>query len=161
MNLENLHPSKRVRMVIIGLGVAVLALLIFQAGVVAGYHKARFGARFGDNFERNFVGPLGGGFGGTFPGPGMPGGHGAVGEILSISLPQIVIAGPDNLEKTVLISTSTIVREFQNQITTDKLKVGDFVVVLGNPNEAGQVDAKLIRIMPPPPSRAANNQPMQ
>lgn len=161
MNLRDLHPSKKVRMVIIGLGLAVLALLIFQAGVVVGYHKAGFVSRFSDNFERNFIGPLGGGFGGIFPGPGMPGGHGAVGEILSISLPQIVVAGPDNLEKTVLISTSTIVREFQNEITTDKLKIGDFVVVLGNPNEAGQVDAKLIRIMPPPPARTVNNQPMQ
>lgn len=161
MDFRDIHKSQKVRGLLIGLGVAVLALVIFQAGMVAGYNKARFGARFGDNFERNFVGPRGGDFGGGFPTPGMPGGHGAVGEIVSIALPQVVIAGPDNLEKTVLVGTSTKVREFRDEITADKLKVGDFVVVLGNPNEEGQVDAKLIRLMPPPPDRAQNNQPMQ
>ena len=91
----------------------------------------------------------------------MPGGHGAVGEIVSIALPQVVVAGPDNLEKTVLVGTSTRVREFQDEINVGQLKVGDFVVVLGNPNEEGQVDAKLIRLMPPPPDRVMNNQPMR
>jgi hypothetical protein len=129
--------------------------------MVAGYHKARFGARFGDNFERNFIGPRRGNFSGRLPGPGMPGGHGAVGEIISISLPQIVVAGPDNLEKTVLVGTSTMVREFRNEITADKLRVGDFIVVLGNPNDEGQIDAKLIRIMPPPPDKNANKQVTQ
>lgn len=161
MDFRDIHKSQKVRGILIGLGVAVLVLVIFQAGMVAGYHKAKFGARFGDNFERNFVGPRGEDFGGRFPAPGMPGGHGAVGEIVSISLPQIVVAGPDNLEKTVLVGTSTLVREFRDEITADQLKVGDFVVVLGNPNEEGQVDAKLIRLMPPPPDRVMNNQPMQ
>lgn len=158
MDFRDIHKSKTVRGVLIGLGVAVLVLVIFQVGMVAGYHKARFGARFGDNFERNFGGPRGGNFGGRLPGPGMPGGHGAVGEIVSVSLPQIVVAGPDNLEKTVLVATSTMVREFRDEITADQLKVGDLVVVLGNPNDEGQVDAKLIRLMPPPPDRAMSNQ---
>ena len=161
MHFRDIHKSQKVRGILIGLGVAVLVLIIFQAGMVAGYHKARFGARFGDNFERNFVGPKGGNFGNRLPGPGMPGGHGAVGEIVSIFLPQIVVVGPDNLEKIVLIGTSTMVREFRNEVTADKLKVGDFVVILGNPNEEGQIDAKLIRLMSSPPDRAVNRQPIQ
>ena len=161
MDFRDIHKSQKVRGILIGLGVAVLVLVIFQAGMVAGYHKAKFGARFGDNFERNFVGPKGGNFGDRLPGPGMPGGHGAVGEIVSIVLPQVVIAGPDNLEKTVLVGTSTMVREFRDEITADKLKVGDFVIILGNPNEEGQVDAKLIRLMPSPSDRAVNRQPIQ
>ncbi|MFA6315227.1 MAG: hypothetical protein WC648_02565 [Candidatus Paceibacterota bacterium] len=159
MDYRDIHKSKTVRGILIGLGVAVLILVIFQAGMVAGYHKASFSARFGDNFERNFIDPREGDFGGKFPGPGMPGGHGAVGEIVSIILPRVVVAGPDNLEKTVLVGTSTIVREFRDEITADRLKVGDFVVVLGNPNDKGEVDAKLIRLMPPPPEpsgRAVN-----
>jgi hypothetical protein len=161
MDFRDIHKSKTVRGVLIGLGVAVLVLVIFQAGMVAGYHKAKFGARFGDNFERNFVRNRGGDFSKRFPAQGMPGGHGAVGEIVSITLPHIVVAGPDNLEKTVLVGTSTLVREFRDEITADKLKVGNFVVVLGNPNDEGQVDAKLIRIMPTPPDRVMNNQPIR
>src|SRR3989344_5731463 len=161
MDFRDIHKSQKVRGILIGLGVVVLVLVIFQTGQVLGYHKAKFGARFGDNFERNFVGPRWGDFGGRLPAPGMPGGHGAVGEIVSIALPQVIVAGPDNLEKTVLVGTSTMVREFRDEITLEKLKVGDFVVVLGNPNEEGQVDAKLIRLMPPPPDRALNRQPIQ
>ena len=161
MDFRDIHKSQKVRGILIGLGVTVLVLVIFQAGMVAGYHKAKFGVQFSDNFERNFGGPRGRNFGGGFPAPGMPGGHGAVGEIVSIALPQVVIAGPDNLEKTVLVGKSTIVREFRDEITVDKLKVSDFVVVLGNPNEEGQIDAKLIRLMPPPPDRATNNQSLQ
>ena len=101
MDFRDIHKSQKVRGILIGIGVAILVLVIFQAGMVAGYHKARFGARFGDNFERNFVGPKGRNFEDRLPGPGMPGGHGAVGEIVSISLPQIVVAGPDNLEKMI------------------------------------------------------------
>ena len=150
MDLKNIHKSKTVRGVLMGLGVAVLVLVIFQAGIVAGYHKAKFGARFGDNFERNFIGSRGGGFGGRFPVPDMPGGHGAVGKIVSISLPQMVVAGPDNLEKTVLVSTSTMTRKFRDEISVDQLKVSDFVVVLGNPDNDGMIEAKLIRVMPTP-----------
>jgi len=46
----------------------------------------------------------------------LPGGHGAVGEIISINLPQIIINGPDNLEKIILISASTTIRQFQENI---------------------------------------------
>jgi len=157
MNIRDIHKSKIVRGILIGIGVAVLILIIFQAGMVAGYHKARFGARFGDNFERNLIGPRGGGFGGKFITRGMPGGHGAAGEIISISLPQIVVAGPDNLEKTILVGTSTRIREFQDEITSDKLKAGNYIVVLGTPNNDGQINAKLIRLMPFPPSQSMNN----
>lgn len=148
MDFRDIHKSQKVRGILIGLGVAVLVLVIFQAGMVAGHSKAKFGARFVDNFERNFVGPRGGGLGGRLPGQGVPGGHGAVGEIVSISLPLVVVAGPDNLEKTVSVSTSTLIRRFQNEISETDLKTGEFVVVLGNPNDEGQIEAKLIRVMP-------------
>ena len=81
---------------------------------------------------------------------GMPGGHGAAGKIVSIALPLIVVAGPDNLEKTLVIDEDTEIREFQNTITKDKLQVGDFIIVLGTPNEAGEIEAKLIRLAPVP-----------
>lgn len=158
MNLKEIHKSKTVRGTVIGLGVAVLVLVIFQAGMVAGYHKARFGARFGDNFNRNFVDPRASGFGKGFGDRNFPiGGHGAVGEIVSIALPQIVVAGPDNLEKTILIKDDTLVRQFRNEVPVTDLKVGDRIVVLGTPNDDGQVEAKLIRTVPPTPEGSSTS----
>ena len=148
MDFKNTHQSKTIRGIIIGIGITVLILCILFVGMNIGEHRARFAGQFGDNFERNFMRPRGG-----MMGPlneTLPGGHGAVGEIISINLPQIIINGPDNLEKIILISASTTIRQFQENIQDANLKVGDFVTVIGNPNESGQVEAKLIRIMPSP-----------
>jgi hypothetical protein len=151
MNLDfkKISESKKVRGILIGIVVCVILLVILSAGINIGEHKARFAGQFGDNFERNFVGPRDGMMGGNF-GRMMPGGHGTIGEILSINLPQIIVSGPDNLEKTVLISTSTLIRRFQENIKISDLKTGDFVVIIGNPNQNGQIEAKLIRMMPNP-----------
>lgn len=150
MNIQDIHKSKTVRVVLIGLGVAVLVLVIFQAGMVAGYRKARFAGNFNNNFERNFLGPRGGGMR-SMMNERLPGGHGAVGEIISINLPQLVVAGPDNLEKTVNIATTTLLRRYQDEISASDLQQGEFVVILGNPDGTGQIEAKLIRVMPTPP----------
>ncbi len=159
MDLKNIHKSKIVREVIIGLGVVIIVLGIFKLGQVSGYHKAKFSGRFGDNFNRNFVDPYGGGFFREFSDrKGPPGGHGAVGKIVSIALPLIIVAGPDNIEKTIYAGTDTEIREFRNEIVVSDLKLGDFIVVLGNPNENGQVVAKLIRIIPPPPDKLKANE---
>ena len=36
----------------------------------------------------------------------------------------------------------------KSNITTNDLKLGDFVVVIGTPNAQGQIEAKFIRVMP-------------
>jgi hypothetical protein len=153
MNIKTYIQSQSFKGIVIGIFIAIVALVIFQAGVVVGGHKASFANRFGENFERNFRDPRGGGFmqKGIPLGADMPGGHGAVGKIVNISLPLVVVAGPDNLEKTVVVSDTTEIREFRDTIASSKLTVGDFIVVLGTPNDKGQVDAKLIRLAPPPP----------
>jgi hypothetical protein len=150
MDLKNIHESKAVRDIIIVIGIIIIVLSILFAGMNIGERRARFAGQFGQNYERNFLGPRGGMMGGGYFGEMMPGGHGAIGNILSINLPQIIINGPDNLEKTVLVGTSTLVRQFQQNIQSSNLKVGDFVTVLGNPNNNGQIEAQLIRIMPSP-----------
>ncbi len=81
---------------------------------------------------------------------GMPGGHGAVGKIVKVSLPSIVIEGPDNIEKEVIINESTLIRSSGPDATSTDLKMDDFVTILGTPNEDGQIQAKLIRVLPAP-----------
>jgi len=151
MELKTIHESKTVRGILIGLGVAVTVMLIFHFGTIMGYHKARFSDDYGGNFERNFMGQQRGenffsGMSGMME--SVPGGHGAVGEVVSVSLPTFVVAGPDNLEKTVVINDETLVREFRDKRTKEDIIVGKTVVVLGTPNDAGVIEAKLIRIMP-------------
>jgi hypothetical protein len=76
--------------------------------------------------------------------------HGAAGKIIKISLPTITVATPDNFEKTIYISSSTLIREFKEIIASSSLKVDDIVVAIGVPKENGQIQAKLIRVMPEP-----------
>jgi len=152
MNIKDYIKSQAFKGVLVGIFIAIVSLVIFQLGVVVGGHKASFACRFGDNFERNFKDPKGKFMQRSIPGGNnIPGGHGAAGKVISIALPLMVVSSPDNLEKTVVIGSDTQVREFRNSISVDSLKVGDFVIVLGNPNKEGQVDAKLIRLAPPPP----------
>ena len=72
-------------------------------------------------------------------------------EIISLNLPKIVISEPNKLERVVIVSSTTLVRRFQEEAKVSDLKTGDFVVVLGNPNDVGEIEAKLLRIMPVPP----------
>lgn len=159
-NMENKNESMLVRNIIIGIGVLILVLGILRIGISLGERRARFAGEFGDNYQRNFIGPMGRGGIRGFLNEGLPGGHGAVGEIVSINLPKIVVNGSDNLEKIVAIGTSTVMRQFQQNIQSTDLKVGDFIVVLGSPDNQGIIDAKLIRIMPAsstPMMNPANN----
>jgi hypothetical protein len=126
-----------------------------------GNHQAQFEGNFGDKFDRNFRGPgMMGNEGGLFGFDGDvdmgPNSHGAIGKILTIDSSKMVISGPDNLEKIVLIKSDTLVREFMEEKKLQDLKVGDFVVVIGSPNSQGEIEAKLIRLMPAPPTQDKN-----
>lgn len=150
MDIKNIHSKINARKIIAVLAVLLIALIIFQAGIFVGYKKAIFSGRLGDGYERAFdnknnPSPFG------FFGKDLPGGHGAAGKIVRINLPAIVVATPDNVEKTVLIGTDTIIRQSRNTAKAEDLKVGDFIVALGTPDETGEVEAKLVRLMPPPP----------
>jgi hypothetical protein len=152
MDLKKINESKVVRDTIIVIGIIIVVLGILRVGMSLGERRARFAGAFGDNFERNFVGQRGGmmerGMMGGFWNDKLPSAYGAVGTILSINLPQVVINGQDNLEKTVLVSTSTAIRLFQENVLSSNLKIGDYIIVIGNPNSNGQIEARLIRVAP-------------
>ena len=153
MNLKTLARSRSFQGVLIGILITVLALVIFQAGVAVGQHRAGFAGHLGDSYERNLVAPR---VGGDLPFDRLKqpplGGHGAAGEVVSVSLPTFVVAGPDKVEKTVVVSDDTLYREYRDESRVDDLAVGSFVVVLGDPNDSGEIEAKLIRFLPPPES---------
>lgn len=156
-NMNNIHSiiqTKKFRIAAYALLVLFAVLIVFQAGVVVGYKKAVFSHGLGENYSRAFGDPDHDhdGFFGGIPGDNMTSSHGAVGKIVRITLPTIVVASNDNVEKVIHLSDDTNIRKFRTEIKNSDLVVGDFIVVLGEPNVNSQIEARLIRVLPPPPS---------
>jgi len=133
--------------VIIGLGCFVILVLVFGAGVKVGALKARYSYRWADNYHKNFAGPRGGFVDDwrRFPAGDFIGGHGAFGEIIEIKDNGFVIKGRENVEKVIVTDENTTITKGRETIK-DGLKIGDRVVIIGSPNEEGQIEAKLIRV---------------
>ena len=134
--------------VIISLGVFAVVILIFGAGVFVGGAKARFSYKWAESYHRNFAGPREGFMGNLqerIPMPGdFVGSHGTFGQIIKINDSDFVIQG--KVEKVVLIGNDTVIENGMERVSKDKLAVGDSVVVIGSPNNQGEIEAKLIRI---------------
>jgi hypothetical protein len=144
-NVRRFFESRFLFKVLCGIGIFLIALVIFYAGVSFGIHKASFGKSWGENYERNF------GFGPDRPILGkdnFPNANGAIGKIIKIELPTVIVEDKDNTEKVILIDDSTKIQKMADTITANDLKVDDFIVVIGNPNTQGQIAAKFIRVMP-------------
>jgi len=133
-------------------GIFIIALASFSAGVAVGFHKARFSFEFGENYERNFMGsrhevPMGMmPFPPNFEGKGMRNGHGVAGTIISISDNNIVIKDKDGKENTIAVSEKTIINVGRDTIKIGDLKNDEEIVVIGRPGDDGTVNADLIRV---------------
>lgn len=158
IDFKKISESKNVRVLIYTLAILFIAICIFQAGMFVGFHKASFSYNYGENFYKEAFGERREGFGMM----GMQrdmymGGHGATGKIVKITLPTILVSGYDNTEKIIRLDDDTVIREFRNELTPQNLKVDDMIVVIGSPNDAGEIQAKLIRILPQLPTQNKAN----
>ena len=141
------HKFKILIYVVIGI---LVLLFAFQAGVSIGFEKASFYNKIGENYlhqiNKNQNGPIG------IPPGNFESAHGAVGKIIDLKLPLVVIEDQSSIEKTIQISSTTQIRDADGDETVSNLKVDDYVVVFGSP--ASSTDpilvAKLIRILPSP-----------
>ncbi len=138
-------------------GLIVLGLT-FHAGVMVGARKAAFAGRWNDSYSNNFGGPRG------FIGRGMMGvssgvmnggydmmqAHGVFGQIIKIDGQSLIMKSSEGVEKVVLVTSATSIRAGREEIKLENLKVSDQLVVIGNPNDAGQIDARFIRLAPSP-----------
>jgi len=144
---ENADFLKKLVIVLVGLTIIVL---IFGAGMIVGGMKARFSYRWAESYHQNFAGPKQGFFGDWRARPPMPGdfieSHGTFGEIIKINDSDLVVRGQNNVEKIILITEKTIIEKERNTIKKEDLKVGDKIVIIGSPNDQGQIEAKLIRV---------------
>ncbi|MDP2708710.1 MAG: hypothetical protein Q8O93_01485 [bacterium] len=126
---------------------AIVALtFVFAAGVFVGQVKERFSNRWEKNYYGNIMGPGRRGLM-DFNRRGFNG-HSGFGQIIKIEGNNLVVKDQGNVEKIILVSEQTaIIRDFQN-IKISDLKVDDQLVVIGRPNDQGQIEAKLIRVVP-------------
>jgi hypothetical protein len=155
VDFKQFAKSKNTRRLILILVVVALMLLSFQVGAETGRRQVEFSGRMGDNYARMFEMHRGGptDFGRGMMSRGIPGGYGATGKVVSVAANSIVVAGLDDTEKIVHVNSGTMIRELQNDATTSDIKVSDSVIVIGTPNTNGEIDARLIRILPAPASQ--------
>jgi hypothetical protein len=144
--------------IIIGVIGFIILILVFGLGVQVGAGRARFSYQWTQSYHKNFAGPRNGFLDDwqNFPAGDMMRGHGIFGKIIKLDSGSIVIQGQDNAETVVLITKDTVIEKLQANITLDQLKVDDYVVVIGSPNASGQIEAKLIRVLPSPVALCPN-----
>ena len=150
-SLNHFVRSRLFAGIILGVGIMFILVCVFEAGVALGYHEATFSSHWGANYERNF------GDSGMPGSMGLPDGHdpqphGATGEIINISGSTMVVQSSDRQEQKVITASSTSIRNQENTISMSTLTVGTYVVVVGNPDDQGNIDASLIRVIPSPPA---------
>jgi hypothetical protein len=137
------------------LGFICIALIIFWAGMAVGYRKAMFSYHWHSNYAEQFAQN-----GSMLDLPtdndsdNMPNPHGAFGMIVSVQLPTMIIKGPVEAEKTIVISTSTLIRDIHDQTASTSLSAGQNVVVIGEPDEQGRIIASFVRILPNNPPQS-------
>jgi hypothetical protein len=146
---KKIFESKTSKIIISLLALLVLILFAFRAGISVGHKKAMFRCDWGKNYEANF-GP-------ARPGPLMrepfmepiPNAHGSIGKIIKIDLPSMVVLDEkENTEKIVLINEMTEIRKARDSFKGEDLKIDERVVIIGEPNSLGQIEAKFIRLFP-------------
>ncbi len=152
--LSQCVQSKKFMVVIAGLVCLAVLVGTFSLGVFVGYHKARFSYAWGENYHRNFGGPKGGLFQ-DFSGKEFIDAHGTYGQVMKIDpsassgqAATLVVKGRDSVEKIVVVKDDTSIMYLKNAVKTTDLKVGDNIVVIGEPNAQGQIEATFIRFLP-------------
>lgn len=146
MNFKEIFKAGHLNKLLIILAAIVVLVFVFSLGVFVGHEKARFSQRWGENYYRNIMGP---------GGPGMmdfnrpnfnP--HGGLGQIIKIDGGNLVIKDQANVEKTILVTDKTVIIKNDQNIKIADLKVDDKIVAIGRPNDQGQIEPKLIRVLP-------------
>lgn len=149
MDFNNFFQSKTFKIIFVAIGGAIVSLLIFQAGAFMGFKKANFSYRWAENYHQNFGGPRQGFFE-DFKGRDFIDAHGVFGQIIKIDDLTVVIKGRDDVEKIVSVKDNTVIERFRDAIKITDLKIDDYIIVIGEPNDVGQIEAKFIRLMPIP-----------
>jgi len=150
MTMKEIFKPVHFNKLLMVLAAIVVLLLVFSLGIFVGHEKARFSQNWGEHYYRNIMGPGGpGGFGMMmdFNRPGFNARSG-LGQIIKIEGDSLIIKDQANVEKSILITDQTEIIEDNHDIKITDLKIDDKIVIIGRPNESGQIEPRLIRVLP-------------
>jgi len=153
MDYNKLFQSKAFKGALYGIAAFLILMFVLRIGMFLGFRKASFSYKWGENYHQNFAGPREGFFI-QFSGKDFVEANGIFGQIIKIDNPYLVIKGQRNMEEVVAVKDNTVIMRFKDNITINDLAIDDNIVVIGQPTSKGQIEAKLIRVMPgtlPPP----------
>lgn len=157
--IKKVISSKKYMKVVYALGVVIILLVTFSLGVSVGFHRASFTKAWGEHYMDNF-GPRSEHTG--LAREHYPNAHGAIGKILKIELPTIIVEDKDATEKVIVLTENTKIQNGTMAITAPDLKLNDFIITIGSPNDQGQIEAKFIRVFPAPANlNQTNEKPLQ
>jgi len=152
---KNILESKLFKGIILGIAGLIVLAVVFGLGVSVGTQRANYSFRWADQYHRNFGGPQGGFFGDFFGSEKeLPNANGSFGQIIKIdqTSQSLTIKDIGNVEKNILLNNQTTIVSQRKTLKLSNLKLNDNVVVIGNPNNSGQIQAELIRVMPQKPA---------
>ncbi len=150
---EDFLQSKLFKEIVLGIGLFAVLVLAFSLGIFVGEERADFSFQWAGDYHRNF---------GDF----INHTNGVFGEIIKIEIndqgSSLTIKSNDNIEGMILTNSKTIIRSQRKIVKTSDLKIGDNIIVIGNPNSLGQIEAEFIRVMPQQPQMPVQKtQPVQ
>ena len=150
--MSNFLESKIVRTILWILGGLIVLVVVFGLGIAVGYDRAGFASGFDQNYFRIFYGAAPGGPVGLMAPPMPVAIHGVVGTVIDLGISTISVENQQGNEQSVTISSSTAIRNGNDNIMIGDVAVGDQIAVIGEPNSEGQIDAHFIRILRTPSS---------
>jgi hypothetical protein len=119
------------KIVVVALCSLLVLVIVFGAGMLAGLEKAEFSQHWQTGYYPRMV----------------LNAHGVAGPVIRVNQDSLVIEDRDGSEKTALVSPDTTIKEDGNTIGISQVKLNDQVVVIGSPDDQGEVKASIIRVM--------------
>lgn len=134
--IRSFFASKWLRYSLIALSGLIAVAVVFGAGFAAGRWSASPFEVFGlfTRTPREFT---------------IRSGHGAIGTIQSIEGQRITIQSRDGKLATIIVVNDTRFDKDFKQISFTDLKLNDTIVVIGSPNDSGEINARLIGLVNP------------
>jgi hypothetical protein len=148
---KDIFDSKLFRGIVLGIACLIILGFVFSLGVLVGTKRAEFSFRWAESYHKNFGGPQGGIFGNLMGSDKeFANANGSFGRIIKIDSNTLTVEDNNGskTEKTILVRDKTIIILQTKNIKLSDLKIGDNVVVVGQPTASGQINAELIRVMP-------------
>lgn len=148
--MPDFWQSKTLKNVILGLAALLLVLVFFKLGLLIGARQADFSCRWGDNYRDNFAGPH------PAPAPDFSGrpfmaASGIFGQIIARNGEALIVRDRDDMEKMIVAGGQVAIKRWRDAVAWSDLQTGEYVVVIGEPNQRGQIVASFIRVAPVPP----------